>query len=231
MTLISCFSKTFSYPDARLAGKQRLIETRLLVNAEDGWVALPYVWNAVQTDAVLDVNADPVEVNWPKPGGGNYAIHYVIPNANQCKQCHDRNKVTGPLGPKARHLNRDLNYPEGRMNQLAYWVKVGYLEGAPNPARVPRQAVWDDPRTGSLEARARAYLAVNCAHCHSPGGAAGTTSLYLSDLQTDAMRLGFCKTPVATGNGSSEPVFVTQCLGTQTSPSWCTAWRRWNQKS
>jgi len=119
----------------------------------------------------------------------------------------EQNKVTGPLGPKARHLNRYLNYPEGRMNQLAYWVKVGYLEGAPNPARVPRQAVWDDPRMGSLEARARAYLAVNCAHCHSPGGAAGTTGLYLSDLQTDAMRLGFCKTPVATGNGSANLFF------------------------
>src|SRR5216684_5866683 len=51
--------KTFSYPDG---GKERLIETRLLVHANDGWVPLPYVWNAQQTDAILDVNADPVEV-------------------------------------------------------------------------------------------------------------------------------------------------------------------------
>ena len=30
----------------------RLIETRLLVRREGGWEALPYVWNAEQTDAV-----------------------------------------------------------------------------------------------------------------------------------------------------------------------------------
>jgi hypothetical protein len=31
----------------------RLMETRLLVRRADGWIALPYVWNADQTDAVL----------------------------------------------------------------------------------------------------------------------------------------------------------------------------------
>ncbi len=31
----------------------RLIETRLLVRREEGWLALPYVWNAAQTEARL----------------------------------------------------------------------------------------------------------------------------------------------------------------------------------
>src|SRR5580704_19437662 len=52
-------SKTFSYPTA---AKERLIETRLLVNTNAGWVALPYVWNSSQTDAVLDVDASPIDV-------------------------------------------------------------------------------------------------------------------------------------------------------------------------
>jgi uncharacterized repeat protein (TIGR03806 family) len=196
--------KSFSYPDAQ---RERLIETRLLVNTNDGWIALPYVWNAAQSDAVLDMTADPVEVTWAKPDGGNYAIHYSIPNANQCKECHDQNKVTGPIGPKARHLNRDVDYAEGRFNQLAYWTKVGYLKGAPDAARVAKQPVWNDASTGTLEARARAYLEVNCAHCHSPNGAASNTGLYLSDLQTDPMRMGFCKTPVATGKASADMLF------------------------
>src|SRR5690242_6001785 len=42
--------KTFSYPDAALGGRERMIETRLLVNTDDGWYALPYVWNAAQTE-------------------------------------------------------------------------------------------------------------------------------------------------------------------------------------
>lgn len=200
-------SKTFSYPDAALEGRERLIETRLLVNTNAGWVALPYVWNTAQTDAVLDVNPDAVTVNTTKPGGGVLSIHYIVPNANQCRGCHDQNKATQPIGPKARHLNRDLEYSGGRMNQLAYWARVGYLKGAPEPPAAPRQAVWDDAKTGSLESRARAYLEVNCAHCHNPAGAANTTGLYLSDLQNDSMRIGFCKTPVATGSGSGDLLF------------------------
>ena len=191
-------SKTFSYPDSQ--GKERLIETRLLVSSSTGWVALPYVWNAAQTEATLDVNADPVEINWSSRN-----IHYVIPNSNQCKECHDQSKVTGPIGPKARHLNRDFDYPEGRFNQLAYWTRIGYLQGAPDHA--PKQPVWDDPSTGSLDARARAYLEVNCAHCHSPNGSASNTGLYLTDLQTDPMRIGFCKTPVSAGNASAGMLF------------------------
>ncbi|HJU37935.1 MAG TPA: hypothetical protein VJ724_00070, partial [Tahibacter sp.] len=34
--------------------KVRLIETRLLVRRQAGWVALPYVWNAGQTEATLE---------------------------------------------------------------------------------------------------------------------------------------------------------------------------------
>jgi uncharacterized repeat protein (TIGR03806 family) len=200
-------SKTFSYPDADLGSRERLIETRLLVNTGQGWVALPYVWNAAQTEATLQIVARPVEVNWRKPSGGNYDIHYQVPNANQCKECHDRNKITKPIGPKARHLNREMTYPEGTFNQLVYWTKIGYLRSAPEPAKISKQAVWDDPSTGTLEARARAYLDVNCAHCHALDGAASNTGLFLSDLQKDPMRLGFCKTPVATGKASADMLF------------------------
>lgn len=190
-------SKTFSYPEG---GKERLIETRLLVNTNNGWIPLPYVWNQAQTEAILDVNANTVEVTW-----NDTNIHYVIPNSNQCKECHDQDKVTGPIGPKARHLNRDFEYSDGRFNQLAYWTRIGYLRGA--PAQAPKQPVWNDPSTGSLDARARAYLEVNCAHCHSPKGSAGNTGLYLTDLQTDPMRLGFCKTPVSAGKASADMLF------------------------
>jgi len=200
-------SKTFSYADAAIGGKERLIETRLLINTSNGWVALPYVWNAAQTEATLDVNADAVEVNWKNAAGANYNVHYVIPNSNQCKECHDQSKVTGPIGPKARHLNGDLDYSDGRFNQLAYWTKIGYLRGAPEPAQTSKQPVWNDPSTGSLDARARAYLEVNCAHCHSPNGSASNTGLYLTDLETNPMRIGFCKTPVSAGNASAGLLF------------------------
>ncbi len=38
----------------------RLLETRLLINTASGWVAIPYVWNAEQTEATLALAGDVV---------------------------------------------------------------------------------------------------------------------------------------------------------------------------
>ena len=201
------FAKTFAYPGAGTGGQQRIIETRLLVHAKAGWVGLPYVWNDRQTEATLDVAADPTVVHWVHPSGVHYTIDYVIPNTNQCKGCHNKSKVMTPIGPKARNLNKDFTYPEGRANQLVYWTKVGYLKGAPAAESAQKLAVWDDPSSGTLDARARAYLEVNCAHCHNPEGPANTAGLYLTAAQTDPMRLGLCKVPVSAGQGSGDLLF------------------------
>jgi len=188
----SILSKSFSYP-----GKG-LIETRLLVRTKNGWFGLPYVWNASQTDATLQMAADPVRVNY-----NNVEFDYTIPNANQCKGCHEKAKTMVPLGPKARNLNRDLAYADGRANELAHWTQIGYLKGAPAIAQVPRAAVWNDA-SQSLDARAMAYLDVNCAHCHNPQGPANTSGLYLTYGQADPLRLGFSKVPVSAGKASGD---------------------------
>ena len=149
-------SKTFAYPG-------RIIETRLLLHGDSGWTPLPYVWNADQTEAFLDVAPDGTQVHY-----GAMTIDYVIPNVNQCKECHEQSKLAQPIGPKAANLNKDFDYPEGRENQLAHWTRIGYLRGAPPPDRAPKLAAWDDPKSGSLHDRAMAYLEANCAHCHNP---------------------------------------------------------------
>ena len=46
--------KTFSYSETTDMGK-KLLETRLLLNQENGWKAHTYVWNEDQTDAFLKV--------------------------------------------------------------------------------------------------------------------------------------------------------------------------------
>jgi uncharacterized repeat protein (TIGR03806 family) len=200
-------AKTFAFPDADRGGRQRIIETRLLVHARSGWVGLPYVWNADQTEAALDVAPDPVVVHWRQPSGAATMIDYIIPNTNQCKGCHDQSKIMTPIGPKARNLNKDFDYADGRENQLAHWTKVGYLKGAPAPDRAPKLSVWDDPSSGTLDQRARAYLEVNCGHCHNPQGPANTTGLYFPGAQTDPLRLGVCKVPVSAGQGSGDLLF------------------------
>lgn len=193
-------SKSFSYP---VDGKEKLVETRLLVRTKNGWFGLPYVWNTEQTDATLEMAADPVRVSYKHPSGQTFTFDYMIPNANQCKGCHERSKVVVPLGPKARNLNREFAYNSGRENQLMHWTEIGYLKSAPSPAQVPRAAVWNDP-SESLDARAQAYLDVNCAHCHNPEGPANTSGLYLTYQQKDRLRLGFNKVPVSAGKASGD---------------------------
>jgi len=192
----------FEFPEGAIIAKTfafgaRIIETRILVNTRKGWVGLPYVWNQEQTEATFEVAPDPVRVSHD-----GQEFNYVIPNTNQCKGCHERAKRMLPIGIAARHLNKDYEYATGRENQMVHWTKAGYLSGAPLPAEAARNAVWNEVSTGTLEQRALAYLDVNCGHCHNPQGPADTSGLFLEAGQTDPLRLGFCKVPVAAGHGA-----------------------------
>ena len=60
----------------------------------------------------------------------------------------------------------------------------------------------EDAAHASLEDRARAYLDVNCGHCHSPTGPAITSGLWLEASVSDHLKLGFCKQPIAAGKGT-----------------------------
>jgi uncharacterized repeat protein (TIGR03806 family) len=192
-------AKTFAFPATDGSGKERIIETRLLVHGKNGWVGLPYVWNAEQTDARLELVASPTEVTRKAEDGSLQKINYIIPNANECKQCHDNNKLTLPIGPKARNLNKEFPYADGVANQLAYWTKVGYLKGAPAADTAPKVPAWSNVASGSLEARARAYLDNNCAHCHQPGGSAEASGVNFSFTHADLRKLGACKMPNSAG--------------------------------
>jgi uncharacterized repeat protein (TIGR03806 family) len=197
-------AKTFAYPvDARQPELgQRLLETRILAHQADGWVGLPYIWNAEQTEATLDVAGTTINARWIDTAGNERTNNYIVPNANQCKGCHKQGETMLPLGPKARHLNRDFAYAHGSENQLAYWTRQGALAGAPAPDKAPRLAAWDDPASGTLDARARAWLEINCAHCHNPLGPARNSGLDLLASQANPTAYGIFKPPVAAGRGS-----------------------------
>lgn len=224
-------SKTFYYPRETGGGKAvlatydssrnggdrlalanvRLMETRLLVRRADGWIALPYVWNAEQTDAVLARTGEQIPVEVLHDDQSRKPLTYVVPNVNQCAACHVadiKSRQFQPIGPKARHLNRDYTYEGVSSNQLAYLAKIGYLGGLPDdPARAaPRNANWRDS-SQPLDARARAYLDINCAHCHNDKGAANTTALHLNMGAPANLHLGLCKPPVAAGAGTGGHAF------------------------
>ena len=199
-----------TYDSSRNGGERldlanvRLIETRLLVRRKTGWIALPYVWNAEQTDAVLARTGQQVALDVQHEDGSHRPLTYVVPNVNQCASCHVADLKTRqfqPIGPKARHLNRDYTHDGVTENQLAYLTRIGYLTGAPAPQAAPRNANWRDDKQ-TLDARARAYLDINCAHCHNDKGAANTTALHLNIGAPADLHLGLCKPPVAAGAGT-----------------------------
>lgn len=175
--------KSFGYPaDMRAHDKDiRMIETRLLIHRESGWVALPYVWRADGSDADLKRAGTRLTVNWVHRDGKPRSVDYAVPNTNQCKGCHDVGGALVPIGPKARNLTGE---PFGIM---------------PNIARLP---VWNDPASGNLDARANAYLDANCAHCHNPKGPASNSGLNLNWEEESHVAKGVGKRPVAAGRAS-----------------------------
>lgn len=201
--------KTFWYPaDARDPdGPRQLLETRLLIHRAGGWDGETYVWNAEQAEATRKVAGETIAARWIDEDGATRDHDYLVPNKNQCKQCHEElDDTVLPIGPKARHVNRDFDYGDGAVNQLTHLAAIGLLDGAPaDPAtEAPRAPDAFDDATGSVEARARAWLDINCAHCHNPRGAARTSGLDLRASQETAYEYGVCKTPVAAGGGAGD---------------------------
>ncbi len=198
--------KTFAVaPDMRRPDENvRFIETRLLIRQARGWRAETYVWNAAQDEARLALAGGEIPLRWIDRDGADVSLIWAAPNRNQCAGCHAQNGAVAPIGPSARNLNGDYPYSEGAQNQLAAWQARGLLDGA--PADAPRAAPAHDP-SEPLEARARAYLDVNCAHCHNPDGPAHTSGLDLSAHADEPFRWGLYKRPIAAGRGSAGLAF------------------------
>ncbi len=196
--------KTFAFaPDLRARDvNERYRETRLLIRKADGWAAYPYVWNEDETEARYAPAGDWLDVAFIDPSGTAQSIEYRVPNQNQCKTCHQLGDAIAPIGPKARNLNHVG--PHGA-NQLADWQARGLLAGVPEDAvAVPDAFDVSVP----VSERARAYLDVNCAHCHRLEGSASNSGLFLGWEVEDKVKLGVGKHPTAAGRGSGDAILV-----------------------
>lgn len=179
----------FYYLDKRdpAAGKQ-LIETRLLVKLGGQWNVGTYHWNDAQTDALLlESGADEI-VSWVNERGARTTLRYHIPSNEECSSCHRSGRSITPIGPKARNLNMALADHPDHPNQLLHFRQTGLVTLQPNDL-LEQLPDWRDPSI-TLDQRARAYLDVNCAHCHSPVGFAESTRLFLGfELPLTATRI------------------------------------------
>ena len=156
----SVLVKTFSVGGVRA-------ETRLLVRHEDGnWAGYTFAWAPDQSDA-----------DWV-PAGGSVDVGdaaWTLPSSSACSQCHTV-AAGRSLGLELAQLHRD-----GQLERLA---EMG-LFASDVPSVDPLPAI---DGGASLQARARAYLHVNCGNCHRPDGP-GRGNL---DLRFSADEVGGC---------------------------------------
>ena len=188
---------------------KRLLETRLLVKHEDEWLVANYEWNEDQTDAKRNILGGKKLVRWIDDAGIEREVQYLIPDNNDCKSCHKKNGAVVPIGPKVRNLNKLVAH-EGKefSNQLVVWKEKGFIDLlGRDPHEFPQLPIWDDASNYNLEGRARAYLDVNCAHCHSKEGPASNTGLFLTYEEQSNQRIGIFKGPVSAAQGSGDLMY------------------------
>lgn len=177
------------------------IETRLLVHHEDRWHSYIYRWDDAQQEATrIKAGAD-VRIPYIDASGASAEQIYIIPDENTCGNCHERDDVLRVLGVTTAQLNREVERDGASVSQLRWLEEQDvFAEALPDPATL--EAYADPAGDAPLDARARAYLHGNCAHCHRPGGGGGSSGLKFTYWQTDPAELGVCKVPAAAGPGA-----------------------------
>ncbi len=197
--MVKSFSYLSDYRDPAVG--ERLLETRLLVNEPGGWEAHTYVWSDDQAQAIREVAGDIITLEWIDLAGDAQTNDYIVPNTNECQDCHGEKPVQVPLGPRTRQLDRD-----GQLEQLD---ELGLLSGSPATERTTLVDPFGD---ASESERVRSYFDSNCGHCHTEGGTASDSALLLSYEFTDpavdsASNWGVCKVPTSAGGATCGRTF------------------------
>ncbi|RFS26386.1 hypothetical protein DVR12_00935 [Chitinophaga silvatica] len=179
-----------------------MIETRILFRdpADHQWKVMNYLWDSTQNDAQKWIVGKKIPISLIDESGKVQSTVYQMPNTNDCKRCHINNSVLTPIGPKVRNLNYTRH--SETENQLLKWAGMHKLADLPDLATVSRLPDYKDSLKFTVNERARAYLDVNCAHCHTKGGDAYNTGLFLEYEQADSNHLGLYKSPVSAGGGA-----------------------------
>lgn len=167
--------KNFYYDNVQPENITKIIETRIMIHKDSGWIFADYVWNAEQTEAFLDLAGSYTPISWKDENNVIRSVNYRIPSEVQCIVCHkQRVEIPGgevttyiPIGIKPQNLNFNYNYGSVSKNQLTKWIEQGYLEDNFTFPSAENTVVNYDDTSKPLESRVRAYFDINCAHCHA----------------------------------------------------------------
>ncbi len=203
--------KTFYYENVQPNNTTQIIETRLMIKKQEGWIFANYVWNDEQTEAYYDLAGSFKSLSWKDENNNIKSVNYRIPNHVQCITCHKFTQVINneeittniPIGIKPQNLNFSLNYSnQESKNQLLKWIEKGYLENNFSLPLENNTAINYNDESKPLELRVRSYLDINCAHCH----------LENRHCNYRPMRFGFSHTGQSNGDGKTN---MGVCVNTE----------------
>jgi uncharacterized repeat protein (TIGR03806 family) len=144
------------------------VETRVLVRGDDGWRAYTYWWRPDRSDADL-ITGGALTAYTVDLGSGSQLLDWRIPSSTECLDCHTPGAGV-VLGARTRQINRLFETGTSFANQLDGFACLALFDAPIGTSDdYPRFAPsLDDSQP--VDRRARAYLDVNCASCHQPGG-------------------------------------------------------------
>ena len=177
----------------------QLIETRFMVKRPQGeaWDGYSYMWDGDDATLLTESATRTYLID------GQERTHY-FPSRAECLSCHTPQSGY-VLGVRTAQLNGPHPYAEATDNQLRTLDHIG-LFTHPIPTateELPRLPRYDDANA-PIAARARAYLATNCASCHRPEGT-GRGSMDMR-FQTPLDQTGLVDVAPLYGNlGIAEP--------------------------
>lgn len=150
----------------------RKVETRMLY-FDGQWRGFTYRWHDDQSDAEL-VGEEGLDAQVMLPDGSNQPWRFH--SRAECMTCHTQ-RSNFAIGLATSQLDRPG--PDGG-NQIDRLLEGGYLANSPS-LRQLRGHPFPDPYDEALPVaeRARAYLDLNCAHCHRETGLGGRAGFEL----------------------------------------------------
>lgn len=169
--------KTFYYDNVQPSNTTKIIETRIMIRKSTGWIFANYVWNNEQTEAFLDLNGSFTNISWKDNNNIIKSTNYRIPSEVQCITCHKKTEIINgnsqvihiPIGIKPQNLNFNYNYDSVSQNQLTKLIEQGYLENNFTFPSAANSVVDYEDTSKPIDLRARSYVDINCAHCHTEG--------------------------------------------------------------
>ncbi len=165
---------------------RRRVETQILHFDGQEWQPYTYQWNKEQTDAVLlgaaggEQTFDIIDADAP---GGKRKQTWRFSGRAECQRCH--NKYSGPaIAFNTPQLNKQHRYADAPASQLDAFAQMGLLA---KPVAAEGRPTLANPHDTSADrdGRARAYLQVNCAHCHRMHAGSAVLSKMHYDLPLD----------------------------------------------